>query len=426
VVEDLKVEPSPSCGVWQIGGRAKRKTAKIGEPLTARNVIYDGAVSAMVSSTLSQPYGEMIKQSEGDIQIGHTAVRGGAAKDAAISEEHVIENEIDHRRFGFRITEPLLVAAFGLIRASLPPGPEFDNRILHEMSKVIVKTLILPGGWIYQWTFGNPSGPWTSILDSLCNWLATSATLMQLGVKKSEFTLWVYGDDTLIGFKKWRAWRPNSKIQGMLRDQFGILPGDSSYGSLSSWGDEPGATFLGCWMKDGQYGRPLNKWLDVSVLPEKNTPGLAAQMKRTSYLSAAAVCTSDNRMYFESYFEWINSQMPWFAQYPKGEVTNIVNDMANAAQQKFMDRGVDTRQWEGGKKVRAEDTKSPFTNHGRFDDQAAEAANQTLLRANWLANPPGGGRRRPSIFGFNVQRLEPGRLAQYRFPQYSILRRATA
>jgi hypothetical protein len=404
-IEDTTTPPPGSYGIWQIGGRAKRASPQAGEKLKSRAVIFDNAVSATVSSCLSQPMGDMIKQSHGEIQIGHTAVRGGAARDAAKSAGNVIENEIDHKRYGFRVTEQSLVDSFGVIRACLPRGDKYDRWILHEMSKVILKFMILPGGWVYRWTFGNPSGPWTSILDSISNWLSTRTALDLCGVMPHESSCWIYGDDTLIGFRSWEAWRPNSMIQTVLYDKFGILPGDASYGSLSSWGDEPGATFLGCWMKDGLYGRPLAKWLDVSVLPEHNHTSLAMQMKRCAYLEAAAVCTLDNQDYFQDYFKWVNSKAPLHARIREAALHDAIQAKMVKAHTTFSNGGVDTREWETGAKLRLDDAKSAY--------RASKVSGQDLdpslpprpLVSQWLSNPPRGARRGPSILGFIVEDL---------------------
>jgi hypothetical protein len=291
------------------------------------------------------------------------------------------------------------------------------------MSKVIVKTLLLPGGWVYQWTFGNPSGPWTSILDSIVNWLATSSVLMELGVKKDKFSLWIYGDDTLIGFKDWDSWRPNSKIQPMLTSLFGILAGDSSYGRLSAWGEEPGATFLGCWNKDGFYGRPLAKWLDVSVLPEKNPRRDSQQMTRIKYLSFSAVCTKDNREYFRSYFVWLNRRLPQYARLEDRAVEGIVDRNVLTAHVHFSNGGVDTRQWEGGKKVRLEDCPS-YSDVGRHEiEETPEGITPSSLVADWIASPPGVDHRGPSILGWKVRRIQPDKIARYRPKHLPLLRR---
>jgi hypothetical protein len=298
---------------------------------------------------ISQGIGEAVKNASGDIKIGHRAMQG-AASDARESERNEIEYEIDHKRFGFRLAEPLLVTAFGMIRALLPAGLEWDYLILHEMSHCILKTIILPGGWVYRCTFGNWSGPWTSLLDSFCNWIAMSSAIDQLRLADDAFDLWIYGDDTLLGFRN--GSRPDghgpADIQHYLARTFGIYAGETNLGNLSSYGDNPGATFLGCWNRDGLHGRPLGKWLDVSMLPEKPRPQIIDQWKRMRYLTHAAVATSDNEAYFTSYFMYVNQRLPAPCQTPPPGVGAGRARTVGPARGGFSSGSVDWREWEYG------------------------------------------------------------------------------
>uniref|UniRef100_A0A2V0RC59 RdRp n=1 Tax=viral metagenome TaxID=1070528 RepID=A0A2V0RC59_9ZZZZ len=405
VVKATKASPIASCGVWQLGGRAKRKTPELGSKLAARAIVYDNSISATVSSTISQPFSTMVKSVKGDIQIGHTDVRGGAARDRRVSEQHLYETEIDHKRFGFRLSEPLLVSAFGIIRACLPTGEEWDNRILHEMSKVILKFLILPGGWVYRWTFGNPSGPWTSLLDSICNWLACSSALAQLKVPPWQRTLWIYGDDTLIGWKCGSSARVASEIQDILLNKFGILAGDSQDGKLSRYNTgEPGVTFLSSWHEGGRFGRPLNKWLDVSALPEKPNFVPGAQFRRCAYLSHAAWLTPDNTKYFNNYFHWINNKINPVWRLPSTAVDKICEHSWSTAAYAFASGGDDTRTWERGGNTRLNTIPSP--KRAPINWGARPLADlSTSLTLSWLyrGNRDEGD---PSILGFRQENLD--------------------
>uniref|UniRef100_A0A2V0RAJ8 RdRp n=1 Tax=viral metagenome TaxID=1070528 RepID=A0A2V0RAJ8_9ZZZZ len=349
-VSDLsKGQALGGAGLWQLGGRAKRTTPANGEVLRSRAIIFNDGVNAAVSSMISQGIGEVFKRGDGDIKIGHRAQQG-AASDARQSEGNEVEFEIDHKRFGFRLAEPLLVDAFGIIRAMLPPGIEWDLRILHEMAHNIIKTIILPGGWVYRATFGNWSGPWTSILDSICNWLATCSSLDYYGVKPTSVDLWIYGDDTLIGFKHGQR-PPNLSppdVQRVLKEKFGIYAGEWNLGNLSSYGSNPGATFLGCWNRNGMHGRPIGKWLDVSMLPERRQDGLRQQCKRIKYLSHAAVATRDNEDYFTSYFTFLNDRKPAFARLSSDALGQYLGDTFARSHANFSSGGVDWRDWEYG------------------------------------------------------------------------------
>uniref|UniRef100_A0A2V0RBK9 RdRp n=1 Tax=viral metagenome TaxID=1070528 RepID=A0A2V0RBK9_9ZZZZ len=289
----------------------------------------------------------------------------GAASDARQSEQNDVEFEIDHKRFGFRLAEPLLVTAFGMIRALLPPGEEWDWRIMHEMAHCIVKTIILPGGWVYRCTFGNWSGPFTSILDSFCNWLAVSSTLCSLGFKSDDIDLWIYGDDTLIGFKN-KSLPPGMTppdIQRLLDRRFGIYAGSWNIGKLSSYGSEAGTTFLGCWNRDGYHGRPLDKWVDISLYPEKHRPGVEFQVKRMRYLTHAAVATKDNEAYFTDFFMWLNDRAKPSQQISPERLRQSLSDTFITSHANFSSGGVDWRDWEYGAKLTLAELKKPCRNY---------------------------------------------------------------
>jgi hypothetical protein len=356
----------PGAGLWQLGGRGKRTTPELGVDLRSRAVIFDDGINANVSSQISQGVGVAIKESGGAIKIGHRAL-SGAKSDARASEMNDVEFEIDHKRFGFRLSEPLLVTAFGMIRALLPPGNEWDYRLLHEMAHCIIKTIILPGGWIYRCTFGNWSGPWTSILDSFCNWIAVVSTLRHLNFSPQDIDLWIYGDDTLIGFRNGclpKGLTPPD-IQNRLDKRFGIWAGDWNVGKLSSYGSENGATFLGCWNKDGYHGRPLSKWVDISTLPEKQRNGYKFQMKRMHYLTHAAVCTKDNEQYFTDYFMWLNSRVPThLAQQPE-LLRQSLRHTFTKAHANFSSGATDWREWEVGAKRTLAELKQPCRKYQR-------------------------------------------------------------
>jgi hypothetical protein len=355
-----KQQVVPGAGLWQLGGRGKRTTPEAGKDLRSRAVIFNDGINATVSSTISQGIGASIKASHGAIKIGHRAM-GGAKSDARESEKNDVEFEIDHKRFGFRLAEPLLVTAFGMIRALLPPGLEWDYRVLHEMAHCIIKTIILPGGWIYRCTFGNWSGPWTSILDSLCNWIAVTSTLNRLKFKPTDIDLWIYGDDTLIGFRNGslpRGLTPPD-VQALLDARFGIWAGDWNIGKLSSYGNEPGSTFLGCWNRDGKHGRPLSKWVDISLYPEKVRPGIQFQIKRMRYLTHAAVCTQDNEDYFTDYFMWLNAQLPTDQAHPPEKLRQSLKRTFTQAHANFSQGATDTREWEAGAVTTLTELKRP-------------------------------------------------------------------
>uniref|UniRef100_A0A2V0RBH1 RdRp n=1 Tax=viral metagenome TaxID=1070528 RepID=A0A2V0RBH1_9ZZZZ len=364
VVSVVGTKPVAGCGLWQLGGRGKRTTPAPGDKLKSRAVIFNDGVNAAVSSTISQSVGESIKSGEGSIKIGHRAMQG-AKKDRLSSESHEVEFEIDHKRFGFRLSEPLLVTAFGMIRALLPPGQYWDYRVLHEMAHCILKTIILPGGWIYRCTFGNWSGPWTSILDSFCNWIAVTTVLSEMNFKSADVDPWFYGDDTLIGFKHnvLPAGVTPSTIQDGLVELFGIYAGDANTGRLSSFGTESGATFLGVWNKDGFHGRPMSKWVDVSVHPERLRNSPKDQMKRMAYLGHAAVCTQENRDYFTSYFQYANEALDEAIRYPPERLRQSLKRSFDEAHARFSDGGEDVREWEVGAKTTLSELKLPCRNH---------------------------------------------------------------
>jgi hypothetical protein len=233
------------------------------------------------------------------------------------------------------------------------------------MAHCILKTIILPGGWVYRCTFGNWSGPWTSILDSFSNWIAMSGALTYLKLKPHNVDLWIYGDDTLLGFRNGSCPRGMTPpdVQQILKDRYGIYAGDWNIGHLSSYGSEPGTTFLGCWNKDGLHGRPLGKWVDISVLPEKPRGGASHQMKRMRYLTHAAVASRDNEEYFTDYFLWLNRRLPLPLQQPEPKLRQSLKTTFDASHANFSSGGVDWRDWEYGSKLTLAELKKKCRNY---------------------------------------------------------------
>jgi hypothetical protein len=137
-------------------------------------------------------------------------------------------------------------------------------------------------------------------------------------------------------------------VQRILRDKFGIYAGEWSLGNLSSYGSQAGATFLGCWNRNGFHGRPIEKWLDVSMLPERQQDSLQQQAKRVKYLTHAAVATSDNESYFTSYFTFINDRMPAYARLPDATLRQYLSNLFAVSHANFSSGGVDWRDWEYG------------------------------------------------------------------------------
>jgi hypothetical protein len=217
------------------------------------------------------------------------------------------------------------------------------------------------------------------------------------GLTPDNSKLWVYGDDTLIFIKRLQDYVPARVIQKTLNDTYGILAGESNVGHFDSYGDQSGTTFLGCWMKDGCFGRPLQKWLLVSALPEHPRPSVGEQMGRMAYLPVSATCSTSNVEYFKSYFTFVNERLPSFARYDEAGVAHRVTSLTDNAHREFSDAGSDVREWEAGAKTVAGSLRADARLALTDEEMDAQCINYTI---HWLRKPPRSGRPLQSSAGY--------------------------
>lgn len=90
----------------------------------------------------------------------------------------------------------------GIIRSAFPHKSKFVDRLfLFITSSVVFKFVVIPGGLVYRFSKGLPSGhPLTSILGSIVNWLIWSTILCNIydedELKRCRIIC--QGDDTVI------------------------------------------------------------------------------------------------------------------------------------------------------------------------------------------------------------------------------------
>uniref|UniRef100_A0A2V0RKZ1 RdRp n=1 Tax=viral metagenome TaxID=1070528 RepID=A0A2V0RKZ1_9ZZZZ len=212
-----------------------------------------------------------------------------------------------------------------------------------------------------------------------------------MGFMPRDVDLWIYGDDTLVGFRNNsmpRGLTPPD-LQKILKDRYGIYAGDWNIGRLSSYGDEAGATFLGVWNRDGLHGRPLAKWIDISLYPEKPRNSIVHQLNRMKYLDHAAVATKDNEAYFTDYFLFLNDLLPPEAQTAPAVLKQSLKRKFVSSHANFSSGSTDIREWEYGSVTTLAELKRPCRNYqNTLMDRQISGRSNRLRRAaapTWLS-----------------------------------------
>jgi len=309
----------PDLSLWSCGGREKPAMgAQPGDELKSRLVLMPETPSSLLESTFAQPFTAMLKKVKGDICIGRVLTASGFKEVVNPLREYDHVKALDWSGFDSRVTERLIVASFGIMRACFYGDDEaLDNIFLRFLSHFLVKRVVTPGGWVYTISKGVPSGsPFTSIVDSLVNWIVLVDLEVSfggfLGPKKNCRR--VYGDDFLQG---WAADAPTqAEFIAAARSRWGfVAKEEAAYeGSLWCTDTQRSLPFLSYRFPNGLPARPIQDALKIGLCPKKAANSLASQFRRIVYLDHFPPYDHEVLTYHREYFLWIQKQMPgmWY------------------------------------------------------------------------------------------------------------------
>lgn len=188
--------------LWATGGREKRQWRGMGEQLKSRIVMMPEVVTSQFAQAIAIPITLGLSQTGGDLKIGFSMSHG---KWRRFKRHHDLEHvkAFDWSSFDGRVRETLLVSSMAVLRACYPPGVQMDRAFIYLLSNLVFKRLATPGGHVVLLDGGVPSGhPFTSLVDSVANWLIHKTVLARLGGWGLAVTtrVSVCGDDTLVSF----------------------------------------------------------------------------------------------------------------------------------------------------------------------------------------------------------------------------------
>jgi len=203
--------------VWAVGGRARRQDMSKGKAPESRIVLMPEGPRSIISGVLATPLYKEFKRvvlcdPSKECFMGHDTTLGGwgRIRDFTAPGNQVLE--LDWNKFDSTVLEPVMVAAFCLLRSCFPVSSKIDKIFLYVMSGFIYKNVAIKQRFIYRITQGLPSGdPLTSIMVTVCNWICLNHTLLTTGIfgvkAPDDFKLAVAGDDTLISFNSFQGFR---------------------------------------------------------------------------------------------------------------------------------------------------------------------------------------------------------------------------
>jgi hypothetical protein len=193
--------------IWSIGGRARVQKFEQGDSLKSRIVLMPEGVPKILAMCFAQPiYEEFIRMNkskkdlfkQNEILVGFDFLYQRFFKWQEMISDYQYYLEGDMKRFDQNNGRETIIAAFSILRSCYPDSEEIDNVFTYFLNGFLYKNIAVPGGFIYRWEQGIPSGsPFTTIIGCLCNWINLTVLMETLHPGKM-WKLVVYGDDFLI------------------------------------------------------------------------------------------------------------------------------------------------------------------------------------------------------------------------------------
>jgi hypothetical protein len=161
--------------IWSWGARVRRErdTYTDGKEVECRGLQMPEFVPALISQVcVSVLTNFVIQNKESCLMLGAGPAYGGWLRLRETDQVDWVTVEGDWAFYDSTLKREHILAAFCIFRECFPDGTAWDNRFYYMMSGILHKNLAMPGGLVFQFQDGMPSGtPWTSLMNSLVNWL---------------------------------------------------------------------------------------------------------------------------------------------------------------------------------------------------------------------------------------------------------------
>jgi hypothetical protein len=197
---------SETFGTYIIGSREKIQDIQIGEFVKLRTVFIPEMTDILIGST----WYEYIKSFWGknllfksEIWLGHSDVGMGFYRRNELDIKFKYSYEFDGKEWETGVVSPVIVHSFNIIRSSFIESKFIDNHFKFIMDTMVNKKIILHNGNTFLCNNGIPSGhPWTSLINSISNWLIWTSTIKFCPhipeEFKKDYELQIHGDDVTI------------------------------------------------------------------------------------------------------------------------------------------------------------------------------------------------------------------------------------
>lgn len=317
IYDNIKVRPTYPVTVYEIGGRAKREKKWTSAPLKSRAILMPETLALLVSSPPSQAITLMLAHSKSEVFVGRSA-NGQEMIDKCdmVSKwKHGVSRALDFSAYDTSVGERLVVAAFGVLSSVYAYGEQkqMQNVLLHICATFLDKHVLMPSGYVYRIVKGTPSGhPWTTLINSVVNWLIQVTVHDYLGIPDSEYEFEVAGDDVRIHYKHWWLAPSLDAYTAAARSMWGmkVKEGSVTTGYIYSPHVMSAPDFLATRMPLGLPLRDFHRLLDISYMPEKPHDTIGDQWARLRYMDRNFPTDPDVWKYHWDYFRWLRKMDP--------------------------------------------------------------------------------------------------------------------
>lgn len=192
-----------TAGTYCLGSREKIHILDIGDYIKLRTVWIPETIDIIVGSTWLEHFKDhwgKHKLFSSEIWLGHADNHQRFHRRTEIDVKFKYSYEFDGKEWETGVVSELIVYAFNIIRGCFVKGKAVDNHLKFIMDTMVNKRLILHNGNTFFINNGIPSGhAWTSIMNSLVNWIIWTSTIkncphIPIEVKK-DYNLKIQGDD---------------------------------------------------------------------------------------------------------------------------------------------------------------------------------------------------------------------------------------
>jgi hypothetical protein len=192
-----------TAGTYCLGSREKIHVLEVGDFLKLRTVWIPETIDIIVGSTWFEHLKEYWGKRElfsSEIWLGHADQHLRYHRRTEFDLKFKFSYEFDGKEWETAVVSELIVYAFNIIGSCFKESQFTKNHLKFIMDTMVNKRLILHNGNTWFCNNGIPSGhSWTSIMNSLVNWIIWTSTIKNCphipSEIKKDYNLKIQGDD---------------------------------------------------------------------------------------------------------------------------------------------------------------------------------------------------------------------------------------